>query len=70
MSNLPGNIDPALQLAISDLQREKQSVAHPFFNRAPLASEVPEKGIVWANVGGTFRGYTKIDGVLKYWNLT
>jgi len=62
--------DPRLQLAVGELGRTADRPAFPYLSQAPLAVEVPEKGIVWANVSGTRRLYTKLDGALYYVNLT
>ena len=68
--SIPKGTNPDIQLELNELRTQKQTVGHRFFSAAPIAADVPEMGFVLANVAGSFRIYTKINGVLKYAVLT
>ena len=68
MSLLPKSADPQLQTVTTELGNS-QRPTFPLFSGVPLSAEVPEKGIVFANVGGTRRLYTKLDAILYHVDL-
>jgi hypothetical protein len=58
-------MDPVVQQKINELETGKQSKNHGFVDgRAPIASEVPEFGVVYAMISGTMYLYTRKGATL------
>lgn len=64
----------AINLAFSETFRRLQSKNHRIFKVAPLAHEISEGEIVFfdteAGGAGSLRLYTKLNGSLRFVNLT
>ncbi len=65
-----GESEARLNDEFEALQDEKEDVAKRVLTRAPVARDIPDRGIIFALVSGTLRLYTKYQNDLYYVDLT
>ncbi len=57
------SVDATVRSNLTAAQGTVQSQSHTLLTREPLVSEIPDQGIVLANVAGTVYIYTRLSNV-------